>query len=88
MAEMGGVKETLPMRLAYFCLLVLPLGLAACNANGARAQRDFSAAGTNLGQDHIKSGVNDIGQGFSNGANATGDAIVNTAHQIGNGFSQ
>jgi hypothetical protein len=76
------------MRLPCLCLLVLPLALAACNTNGARAQRDFNAAGNNLGQDHISSGVNDIGQGFSNGANATGDAIGHTVHQIGNGFSQ
>jgi hypothetical protein len=76
------------MKLPHLCLLALPLALAACNANGARAQRDFNAAGNNLGQDHIGSAFNDIGQGFSNGANATGDAIVHTAHQIGNGFSQ
>lgn len=76
------------MRVLCLCLLALPLALAGCNANGARAQQDFNAAGTNLGKDHIASGVSDIGQGFSNGANATGDAIVHTAHQIGAGFSQ
>ena len=74
-----------PLRL---CLLALPLVLAACNANGTRAQENFNAAGNNLGQGHIGSGFNDIGQGFSNGANATGDAIVHTAHQVGNAFSQ
>ena len=76
------------MRLSRLCLLALPLALAACNANGTRAQGDFNAAGNNLGQGRIGSGFNDIGQGFSNGANATGDAIVHTAHVVGNGFSQ
>ena len=76
------------MRLSYFCLLALPLALAGCNANGARAQNDFNAAGNNLGQAKIGSGVNDIGQGFSNGANATGDAIVHSANQVGNALSQ
>ena len=76
------------MRLLRLCLLALPLALAACNSNGARAQRDFNAAGNNLGQGHIGSGVNDIGRGFSNGANATGDTIVHTTHQVGNAFSQ
>jgi hypothetical protein len=76
------------MRLPRLCLLALPLALAACNSNGTRAQGDFNAAGNNLGQGLIGSGFNDIGQGFSNGANATGDAIAHTAHQVGNGFSQ
>lgn len=64
------------------------LPLAACNANGNRAQNDFNAAGQNLGQGHIGSGANDIGQGFSNGANATGDAITDTAHKVGQAFQQ
>ncbi len=76
------------MRLPRLCLLALPLALAACNADGRRAQEDFNAAGDNLGQSHIGSGFNDIGKGFSDGANATGDAIVHTAHQVGNAFSQ
>jgi hypothetical protein len=76
------------MKIRSLCLLALPLAVAACNASGARASRDFSAAGTNLGQAHVGSGASDIGQGFSNGANATGDAIVNTAHQVGNSLSQ
>jgi hypothetical protein len=76
------------MRLPRLCLLALPLALAACNANGTRAQRDFNAAGNNLGHARIGSGFNDIGQGFSNGANATGDAIAHTAHQVGDAFSQ
>jgi hypothetical protein len=76
------------MRVLGLCLLALPLALAACNSNGARAQGDFNAAGDNLGKAHIASGASDIGQGFSNGANATGDAIVHTAHQVGNAFSQ
>jgi len=76
------------MRLPCLCMLALPLALAACNANGARAQGDFNAAGNNLGQGHIGSGFNNIGQGFSDGANATGDAIAHTAHQVGNAFSQ
>lgn len=76
------------MKLLTLWVLALPLALAACNPNGARAQGDFNAAGSNLGQGHIGSGVSDIGKGFSNGANATGDAIVHTAHQVGNAFSQ
>jgi hypothetical protein len=64
------------------------LALTACNPNGNRAQGDFNAAGNDLGQGHIGSGANAIGQGFSNGANATGDAIVHTAHQVGNAFNQ
>ena len=76
------------MRLLRLCMLALPLALSACNANGARAQGDFNAAGNNLGQGHIGSGVKDIGHGFSDGANATGDAIVHTAHVVGNAFSQ
>lgn len=74
-----------PIRL---CLLALPLALAACNSNGARAQGDFNAAGDHFGRGHIGSAFNDIGQGFSNGANATGDAIVHSAHVVGNSFSQ
>jgi hypothetical protein len=76
------------MRPPRLCLLALPLALAACNTNGTRAQGNFNAAGNNLGQGHIGSSFNDIGQGFSNGANASGDAIVHTAHQVGNGFNQ
>lgn len=76
------------MRMSWLCPLVLPLALAACNANGARAQADFNAAGNNLGQGHIGSGLNAVGQGFSDGANATGDAVVHTARQVGNAFSQ
>ncbi len=76
------------MKQLRLCLLALPLALAACNANGARAQGDFNSAGNNLGQGHIGSGFNDIGKGFSDGANATGDAIVQTAHQVGNTLSQ
>ncbi len=76
------------MKLPCLFLLALPLALAACNANGARAQGDFNAAGNNLGQGHIGSGFNAFGQGFSDGANATGDAIVHTAHQVGNAFTQ
>lgn len=76
------------MRVSGLWILALPLALAACNANGARAQGDFNAAGNNLGQGHIGSGFNDIGKAFSNGANATGDAIVHTAHQVGKALSQ
>jgi len=76
------------MQLAWLYPLVLPLALAACNANGARAQADFNAAGVNFGQGRIDSGFNAVGKGFSDGANATGDAIVHTAHQVGNAFSQ
>ena len=76
------------MRFRCFILLALPLALIACNHNGARAQRDFNAAGNNLGQGNVSSGASDIGQGFSNGASATGDAITHTAHQVGNAVSQ
>lgn len=76
------------MRLFHLWLLALPLTLSACNANGARAQGDFNAAGGNLGQGHISSGFNDVGRGFSDGANATGDAIAHTAHQVGKALSQ
>ncbi len=75
------------MRLTRLFLLALPLALAACNENGARAQGDFNAAGQNLGQGHLGSGFRDIGQGFSDGANATGEAIVHTAHAVQQGFS-
>ena len=76
------------MRLPRLCLLALPLALAACNANGTRAQGDFNAAGNNLGQGHIGSGFKNIGRGFSDGANATGDAIVHMVNQVGHAFSQ
>ncbi len=76
------------MKLLRLTLLALPLALAACNQNGARAQGDFNAAGDNLGQGHIGSGFNDVGKGFSDGANATGDAITHAANQVGNAFSQ
>lgn len=64
------------------------LGLAACNPAGNTAGQDFSAAGPALGSGKIGSGANDIGHGFSNGANATGDAIVSTAHKVGQAFQQ
>ncbi|GLR67605.1 hypothetical protein GCM10010909_22860 [Acidocella aquatica] len=76
------------MRLLSLCVLALPLALTACNANGARAQGDFNAAGNNLGQGNIGSGFKDIGAGFSDGANATGDAIVHTAHVVGDGLNR
>ena len=76
------------MNVSYFFLVAICLSLTACNANGARASADFNAAGNNLGQGHIGSGFNDIGRGFSDGANATGDAIVHAAHQVGSAFSQ
>jgi hypothetical protein len=76
------------MKLSRLCLLALPLALAACNANGRRAQEDFNASGDNFGQGHLGSGFNDVGKGFSDGANATGDAIVHAAHQVGAAFSQ
>ncbi|HTQ71476.1 MAG TPA: hypothetical protein VMH92_08295 [Acidocella sp.] len=76
-------------RLARLALpLAVLLPLAACNANGARAQNDFNAAGSNLGNGKIASGATDIGRGFSDGANATGDAITGTAHKIGQAFQQ
>jgi hypothetical protein len=80
-------ERNIHMRLSRLYPLVLPLALAACNANGARAQADFNAAGNNFGQGRIGSGFNAVGQGFSDGANATGDAIVYTARQVGNAFS-
>lgn len=76
------------MKLSRLCMLALLSALAACNANGTRAQGDFNAAGSDLGQGHVGSGFNDIGQGFSNGANATGDAIAHTAHQVENSLKQ
>jgi hypothetical protein len=76
------------MRLRHLCLLALPLALAACNPNGARAQGDFNAAGSNLGHGNLGSGFNDVGKGFSDGANATGDTIVNSAHAVGNSFNR
>lgn len=76
-------------RLIRLCLpFAALLGLAACNPQGHQASQDFNSAGTNLGQGHIGSGAKDIGQGFSNGANATGDAITDTAHKVGQAFSQ
>lgn len=76
------------LKILGLAVLALPLALAACNPNGARAQGAFNAAGNNLGQGHIGSGAKDIGEGFTAGAQATGDAITNTAHQVGNAFTQ
>jgi len=64
------------LALAFTALL----GLAACNDSGAAAKQDFNAAGQNLGQGYVGSGASDVGHGFSNGANATGRAISNTAN--------
>ena len=64
------------------------LALAACNPAGNAAGHDFSAAGPALGSGKIGSGARDIGQGFSNGANATGEAITSTAHKVSDAFSQ
>lgn len=72
--------------LAALALTAL-FALAACNPSGQKAQNSFNAAGQDLGQGHIGSGANDIGQGFSNGANATGDAITDTAHKVGQALS-
>ena len=80
----GGMKQTRRLVL----LLTPLLSLAACNPQGHAASQDFNAAGTNLGQAHIGSGARDIGAGFSNGANATGQAITDTAHKIGQAFSE
>jgi hypothetical protein len=73
-----------PLRL--FLPAAALLGLTACNQPGHMAQENFNAAGQNLGHGDIGSGANDIGHGFSNGANATGQAIVSTAHQVGDAF--
>ena len=75
------------MRFLCLSLLVLPLALAGCNHHGARASGDFNAAGNNIGQGNVGPAANDIGQGFSNGAVATGDAIKHTANQVGNSVS-
>ena len=64
------------------CLLALPLVLGACNYHGAQASNDFNAAGQNIGQGYLGSGAHDVGQGFTNGAKATGDAISDTAHHV------
>jgi predicted small secreted protein len=76
------------MKRSSLVLLALPLALAACNRNGARAQGDFNSAGNQFGQSHLGSGFNDVGKGFSDGANATGDAISNTANKVGQSLSQ
>lgn len=76
------------MKFSALVLLAVPLALAACNRNGARAQGDFNSAGNQFGQSHIASGFNDVGKGFSDGANATGDAISSTANKIGQSLSQ
>lgn len=76
------------MKHPRLILLALPLMLAACNHNGARAQGDFNSAGNQFGQSHIGSGFNDVGKGFSDGANATGDAISTTVNKVGQSFSQ
>ena len=77
------------IRLYRLALLSAPLLLlTACNPPGHAASADFNVAGNNLGQGHIGSGARDIGQGFSNGANATGEAITDTAHKIGQAFSE
>lgn len=71
-------------RLLPFAAFLL---LAACNQSGAAAQRSFNAAGHDLGNGQVGSGATDVGHGFSQGANATGQAITGTANQIGNSFS-
>jgi hypothetical protein len=76
------------MRFFWLGLFALPLALAGCNSHGARASGDFNAAGNNIGQGNVGPAASDIGQGFSNGAVATGDAIKNTATQVGNSVSQ
>jgi hypothetical protein len=76
------------MRFFWLCLFALPLALAGCNSHGARASGDFNAAGNNIGQGNVGPAASDIGQGFSNGAVATGDAIKHTANQVGNSVSQ
>jgi hypothetical protein len=60
------------------------LFLAACNPAGNSAQHDFNAAGPALGSGNVGGGATDIGHGFSNGANATGQAITSTAEKVGN----
>jgi hypothetical protein len=76
------------MRFFWLGLFALPLALAGCNSHGARASGDFNAAGNNIGQGNVGPAASDIGQGFSNGAVATGDAIKHTANQVGNSVSQ
>ena len=71
-----------------FLSLGAALALAGCNDPGHAAGQSFSNAGQSLGQGHIVSGAKDIGSGFSNGANATGQAITTTAHNVGNTVSQ
>jgi hypothetical protein len=71
-----------------FLSLGAALALTACNASGHAAGHSFSNAGESLGQGHIVSGAKDIGSGFSNGANATGEAITTTAHNVGHTVSQ
>jgi hypothetical protein len=75
------------MKFFWLCLLALPLALAGCNRPGARASGDFNAAGNNIGQGNVGPAASDIGQGFSNGAVATGTAIKHTANQVGNSVS-
>jgi hypothetical protein len=71
--------------LLYLSLAAL-LGLAACNAPAYNSRQDFNAAGQNLGNGNIGAGAADTGHAFSQGANATGQAITTTAHQAGNSF--
>lgn len=77
------------MNLRFLRLFPLAavLALAACNGPGRAANADFNAAGNNLGNGNVGAGAKDIGRAFSNGANATGEAITDTAKKVGNSFS-
>ena len=75
------------MKFFSLCLVALPLALAGCNNHGARASGDFNAAGNNIGQGNVGPAASDVGNGFANGAVATGDAIKHTANQVGNSVS-
>jgi hypothetical protein len=81
-------QGAIQMKFFWLCMLTVPLALAGCNHHGARASGDFNAAGNNIGQGNVGPAASDIGQGFSNGAVATGTAIKHTANQVGNSVSQ
>jgi hypothetical protein len=61
----------------FLTVIAAAFSLAGCNPPAARSQASFNAAGQELGQGHVGASATDVGHGFSNGAQATGQTINN-----------